>query len=75
MNKNTMNQFIQGFIKVFILLKSLVMIKGDVIIKINGKKLLNIQEYMGRMAELKKGQKIKVTVLRNGDKKVLDVQL
>ena len=51
------------------------MIKGDVIIKINGKKLLNIQEYMGRMAELKKGQKIKVTVLRNGDKKVLDVQL
>ncbi|MBL7012817.1 MAG: M20/M25/M40 family metallo-hydrolase [Candidatus Marinimicrobia bacterium] len=49
--------------------------KGDVLIEINGKKLLNIQEYMGRMGELKKGQKITVKVLRGGKPLTLDVQL
>lgn len=49
--------------------------KGDILIEINGKKLLNIREYMGRMGELKKGQKITVKVLRNGKPLVLDVQL
>ena len=49
--------------------------KGDILIEINGKKLLNIREYMGRMAELKKGQKITVKVLRDGKPLMLDVQL
>ena len=49
--------------------------KGDVLIEINGKKLLNIHEYMGRMGELKKGQKITVKVLRHGKTLTLDVQL
>jgi len=51
------------------------MIKGDVIIEINGKSILNIREYMGRMGELKKGQKIKVKVLRNNKTIEMDVQL
>jgi len=51
------------------------MIKGDVIIEINGKSVLNIREYMGRMGELKKGQKIKVKVLRNNKTIEMDVQL
>ena len=49
--------------------------KGDILIEIDGKKLLNIREYMGRMGELKKGQKITVKVLRGGKPLTLDVQL
>ena len=44
-------------------------IKGDVIIKMDGNDIAGIYEYMNLLAEFKKGQKIKI-VVRRGKKKV-----
>jgi aminopeptidase YwaD len=49
--------------------------KGDIITFINGKPVNNIQDYMFRMGQLKRGQTISVEVLRNGKKEVLLIQL
>jgi aminopeptidase YwaD len=49
--------------------------KGDIITSIEGKKINNIDDYMFRMSELKKGQRISVEVVRNGKNEVLIIQL
>ena len=49
--------------------------KGDIITAINGKPVNNIQDYMFRMGQLKRGQTISVEVLRNSKKEVLLIQL
>ncbi len=48
---------------------------GDIIIAIDGKPVSNIYDYMFRLSKLKFGQTITVEVLRNGEKKVLLIQL
>jgi aminopeptidase YwaD len=49
--------------------------KGDIITSIEGKKINNIEDYMFRMAQLKKGQRISVEIIRNGKNEVLIIQL
>ena len=49
--------------------------KGDIITAINAKPVNNIQDYMFRMKQLKRGQTISVEVLRNNEKVVLLIQL
>ncbi len=49
--------------------------KGDIIIAIEGKPVRDIQEYMLRLSELKKGQKITVEILRNDSHEILIIQL
>ena len=49
--------------------------KGDIIISVEGKPVNNIEDYMFRMSQVKRGQKITVEVLRNGTKEVLIIQL
>lgn len=49
--------------------------KGDVIVKMNGKPVKNIYEYMHRLNQLDPGQTVTVDVLRNGKKVVLLIQL
>lgn len=49
--------------------------KGDIITAIEGKSVNNIQDYMFRMSQVKKGQAISVDVLRNGKKIGLLIQL
>jgi aminopeptidase YwaD len=39
---------------------------GDVIVKMAGKKVLNIYDYMGLLGELKVGQQVEVEVMREG---------
>jgi aminopeptidase YwaD len=51
------------------------MLKGDIIISIEGKPVNNIGDYMFRMSQLKKGQRITVEVIRAGKKEVLIIQL
>jgi len=51
------------------------MLKGDIIISINGLKVDNIYEYMSRLSKLKHGQTVIVEVLRNEEKTVLLIQL
>lgn len=51
------------------------MLKGDLIVAIEGKPVKNIYEYMSRLKQLQKGQLISVDVLRDGKKVVLLVQL
>ena len=43
--------------------------KGDIIIEIEGKSISNIYDYMYRLAELKTGQSVEVTIQR-GDKEL-----
>ncbi len=50
------------------------MLKGDIIIEIEGKEIKNIYDYMYRLAELKKGQTVKVKVRRGEDILELTVQ-
>jgi hypothetical protein len=47
---------------------------GDVITKINGEKTKDIYEYMAALAHLKKGDKAKIEVLRNGKKIKVNAQ-
>ena len=49
--------------------------KNDIITSIDGKPVNNIQDYMFRLNQLKKGQTVSVEVLRNGKKEVLIIQL
>ncbi len=49
--------------------------KGDLITAIDGKPVGNIQDYMFRLGHLKPGDRAMVTILRNGDKLELLVQL
>jgi len=49
------------------------MLKGDVIIEIEGKEIKNIYDYMYRLAELKKGQTVSVKVQRGEE--VLELHL
>ncbi len=51
------------------------MLKGDVIVAVNGKKVENIYDYMGRLKDLEAGQSVTVDVIRNGDKEILIIQL
>ena len=51
------------------------MLKGDIIVAINGMPVKNIYEYMNRLKKLEPGQIINVDVMRDGEKKVLLVQL
>jgi Zn-dependent M28 family amino/carboxypeptidase len=51
------------------------MLKGDIIISINGMTVGNIYEYMSRLGKLKQGQTISVEVIRNGKNEVLIIQL
>ena len=49
--------------------------KGDIITFINGKQVNNIQDYMFRLNQLKRGETISVEVLRGNEKVVLVIQL
>jgi len=49
--------------------------KGDVITAINGKNVRNIYDYMTRLADLKAGQKVKVTINRDDDEMELTLEL
>jgi len=49
--------------------------KGDIITAIDGKSVKDIQEYMFRLGQLKRGQTISVEVLRDNKKLVLLIQL
>jgi hypothetical protein len=49
--------------------------KGDVITAINGKDVRNIYDYMTRLADLKSGQKVKVTINRDDDEIELILEL
>lgn len=49
--------------------------KGDIITSIDGKPVNNIQDYMFRMQQVKKGQTITVEVMRNDKKLGLLIQL
>ncbi len=49
--------------------------KGDIITFINGKPVNNIQDYMFRLNQLKRGETISVEVLRGNEKVVLVIQL
>jgi hypothetical protein len=51
------------------------MLKGDIIISINGMTVGNIYEYMSRMGKLKQGQTISVEVIRKEKNVVLIIQL
>ena len=51
------------------------MLKGDIIVAVDGKPVKNIYEYMARLKQLQKGQLVSVDVMRNGQKVVLLVQL
>jgi aminopeptidase YwaD len=51
------------------------MLKGDVIVAMDGKPVNDIYDYMNRLKKLQKGQTISVDVLRNGQIVVLIIQL
>jgi S1-C subfamily serine protease len=40
---------------------------GDIIVRMAGKKIMNIYDYMGMLGELKAGDKIDVEVTRSGE--------
>ncbi|NQV14074.1 M20/M25/M40 family metallo-hydrolase [bacterium] len=49
--------------------------KGDVMISLEGKSIKNVYDYMGRMADVKIGERITVEVMRGDKKLILIVQL
>ena len=49
--------------------------KGDIITSINDLPVANVYDYMARLNTLKKGQIVKIEVIREGKKAVLSVQL
>jgi S1-C subfamily serine protease len=49
--------------------------KNDIIVKINDMPVGNIYDYMARLRTLKKGQRITVEVMRDGESKMLIVDL
>ncbi|MEW6511912.1 MAG: M20/M25/M40 family metallo-hydrolase [Bacteroidota bacterium] len=48
---------------------------GDVIVKMGGKKIMNIYDYMGMLGELKAGDMVTVEVLRDGKLLTLTAQM
>jgi len=51
------------------------MLKGDIIISLNGMKVRDIYEYMSRLGKLKQGQTISVEVIREEKNEILLIQL
>ena len=51
------------------------MLKGDIIISVQGMKVENIYDYMARLSKLKQGMTVNVEVLRNGKVVILIIQL
>lgn len=51
------------------------MMKGDIIVAMDGKEVKNIYDYMSRLNQLESGTTIHVDVIRNGKKEVLLIQL
>jgi aminopeptidase YwaD len=51
------------------------MLKGDIIVAIEGKPVNDIYEYMHRLGDLRTGERISVEILRNGQKEILIVEL
>jgi len=51
------------------------MLKGDIVISINGMKVRDIYEYMSRLGKLKHGQTISVEVIRGEENEILIIQL
>jgi len=51
------------------------MLKGDIIIGINGKEVTNVYDYMNRLQALKLGETISVDIIRNNEKMILLIQL
>ncbi len=51
------------------------MLRGDIIVAINGLDVGNIYDYMNRLNQLKKGERANVDVLRDGERIVLIVDL
>jgi hypothetical protein len=49
--------------------------KGDVMISLEGRSVKNVYDYMGRMADVKPGDRISVEVMRGDEKLILIVQL
>jgi len=48
---------------------------GDVMIALEGQSVMNVYDYMGRMSEVKPGQRVTVEVMRGDEKLILIVQL
>ena len=48
--------------------------EGDTVIQLGEVKVEDMQSYMAALGALKKGQATKVTILRNGEKKIFDIQ-
>ncbi|MDD5507367.1 MAG: M20/M25/M40 family metallo-hydrolase [Bacteroidales bacterium] len=51
------------------------MLKGDIIVGLNGKMVTNIYDYMARLKELESGQVAAVEVIRDGERQFLLIQL
>ncbi len=51
------------------------MVKGDIIVSIDGKPVNNIEDYMFRLGQLKAGQVVNVEVMRDGKRELLIIQL
>ena len=49
--------------------------KGDIMVALEGRSVMNVYDYMGRMAEVKPGQRVTVEVMRGDEKLILIVQL
>ncbi|MBT5469450.1 MAG: PDZ domain-containing protein, partial [Nitrospina sp.] len=49
--------------------------RGDVIVKFNGKEILSIENLPKQVAAVEPGKSVKVEVIRDGNKKTLDVTL
>jgi S1-C subfamily serine protease len=51
------------------------MLKGDIIVSVNGQSVTNIYDYMARLQTLVPGQTANIEVSRNGKIEVLIIQL
>lgn len=51
------------------------MMKGDIIVSVQGMKVENIYDYMARLNKLKQGMTVNVEVIRNGKTEILIIQL
>ena len=49
--------------------------KGDIIVAMDGKPVKDVYEYMHRLSDFQVGQRISVEVLRDGERKILIVEL
>jgi S1-C subfamily serine protease len=51
------------------------LLKGDIIIGMDGKLVKNIYDYMSRLNQLEIGNLLHIEILRNGKKELLQIQL